>query len=116
MYNVVVDNTGAAMFALMVNPYDPGMTREEKLETWEKWRRRRKLMYFLARRFPRFLKFFYRRTFLSGKHGPVDKWLSSSLSEQVSLFSFFTILRRTYCCQLGINISSLDMTILIIAG
>ncbi|PWA65965.1 alpha/beta-Hydrolases superfamily protein [Artemisia annua] len=73
---------GAAMFAPMVNPFDPGMTKEEKLGTWEKWTRRRKMMYYSARRFPRFLRFFYRRTFLSGKHGPIDKWLSLSLSEQ----------------------------------
>nr|XP_043610238.1 uncharacterized protein LOC122581967 [Erigeron canadensis] len=73
---------GAAMFAPMVNPYDPGMTKEEKLGTWEKWTRRRRFMYFLARRYPRLLRFFYRRTFLSGKHGPIDKWLSLSLLEQ----------------------------------
>lgn len=73
---------GAAMFAPMVNPYDPGMTKEERLGIWEKWTRRRKLMFYLARHFPRFLKFFYRRTFLSGKHGPIDKWLSFSLSEK----------------------------------
>ncbi|KAI7755516.1 hypothetical protein M8C21_031690 [Ambrosia artemisiifolia] len=73
---------GAVMFAPMVNPYDPGLTKEEKSGIWEKWTRKRKLNYFLARRFPRFLRFFYRRTFLSGKHGPIDKWLSLSLSEQ----------------------------------
>ncbi|XP_023744921.1 uncharacterized protein LOC111893078 [Lactuca sativa] len=73
---------GAAMFAPMVNPYDPGMTKEERSGIWEKWTRRRKLMFFFARRFPRFLKFFYRRTFLSGKHGPIDKWLSLSLSDK----------------------------------
>nr|GEW96167.1 alpha/beta hydrolases superfamily protein [Tanacetum cinerariifolium] len=73
---------GAAMIAPMVNPFDPGMTKEEKLGTWDKWTRRRKLLYYLARRFPRFLRPFYRRTLLSGKHGPIDKWLSLSLSEQ----------------------------------
>lgn len=83
----LVDHTGAAMIAPMVNPFDPGMTKEEKLGTWDKWTRRRKLMYYSARRFPRFLRFFYRRTFLSGKHGPIDKWLSLSLAEQVSSFN-----------------------------
>ncbi|KAL8227077.1 hypothetical protein R6Q57_016909 [Mikania cordata] len=73
---------GAVMFAPMVNPYDPGMTKEEKLGIWEKWTRKKKLNYYLARRFPRILRLFYRRTFLSGKHGPVDKWLSISLAEQ----------------------------------
>ncbi|XP_071697576.1 uncharacterized protein [Rutidosis leptorrhynchoides] len=73
---------GGVMFAPMVNPYDPGMTKEEKLGTWEKWTRRRRFMFLLARRFPRFLRFFYRRTFLSGKHGPIDKWLSLSLSDK----------------------------------
>ncbi|KVH90488.1 uncharacterized protein LOC112520841 [Cynara cardunculus var. scolymus] len=73
---------GAALVAPMVNPYDPGMMKEERLGTWEKWMRRRKLMYYLARQFPRFLRFFYRRTFLSGKHGPIEKWLSFSLAGQ----------------------------------
>ncbi|KAJ0952696.1 putative alpha/beta hydrolase-1 [Helianthus annuus] len=73
---------GAVIFAPMVNPYDPGLTKEEKLGIWEKWTRKRKFNYFLARRFPRFLRYFYRRTFLSGKHGPIDKWLSVTLSEQ----------------------------------
>ncbi|XP_076888913.1 uncharacterized protein LOC143539505 [Bidens hawaiensis] len=73
---------GGVMFAPMVNPYDMGLTKEEKFGIWEKWTRKRKLNYYLARRFPRILRFFYRRTFLSGKHGPVDKWLSLSLSER----------------------------------
>lgn len=72
------------MFAPMVNPYDPGMTREEKLGIWEKWTRKRKFNYFLAQRFPGILRFFYRRTFFTGKHGSIDKWLSLSLAEQVS--------------------------------
>lgn len=74
--------SGAAMFAPMVNPYDPGMTKEENSGAWGKWTRRKKLNYYLGRRFPRFLRFFYRRTFLSGRHGPIDKWLSLSLAEQ----------------------------------
>lgn len=73
---------GAAMFAPMVNPYESSLTKEEKLGTWGKWTRRRRLTYFLARRFPRFLSSFYHRTFLSGKHGPIDKWLSLSLSNR----------------------------------
>ncbi|XP_043696153.1 uncharacterized protein LOC122646630 [Telopea speciosissima] len=73
---------GAAMFAPMVNPYESTMTMEERQRTWEKWTSTRKLMYFLARRFPRFLGFFYRRSFLSGKHGQIDKWLSVSLGKR----------------------------------
>ncbi|KAF5727022.1 hypothetical protein HS088_TW22G00708 [Tripterygium wilfordii] len=73
---------GAAMFAPMVNPYDPLMTKGEKHGTWEKWTHRRKFMYFLARRFPRLLAYFYRRSFLSGKHGQIDRWLSLSLGKR----------------------------------
>ncbi|PON35100.1 Alpha/beta hydrolase fold [Trema orientale] len=73
---------GAAMFAPMVNPYDPIMSREERRRTWGKWTRRKKFMYFLARRFPRFLAYFYHRSFLSGKHGQIDKWLSMSLAKR----------------------------------
>ncbi|XP_077239548.1 uncharacterized protein LOC143880430 [Tasmannia lanceolata] len=73
---------GAAMFAPMSNPYDSTMTKEEKYKTWKKWSSRRKLMYFLARRFPSFLPYFYRRSFLSGKHGQIDKWLSLSLGKK----------------------------------
>lgn len=72
------------MFAPMVNPYDSMMTRSERSGTWENWNRRRKFMYFLARRFPRFLVYFYHRSFLSGKHDHVDKWLSLSLGKRVS--------------------------------
>nr|DAD26090.1 TPA_asm: hypothetical protein HUJ06_027558 [Nelumbo nucifera] len=73
---------GAAMFAPMVNPYDSAMSKEERQRTWEKWTFRRKMMYFLARRFPRFLPYFYRQSFLSGKHGQLDKWLSLSLGKK----------------------------------
>ncbi|KAK7312539.1 hypothetical protein VNO77_36468 [Canavalia gladiata] len=73
---------GAAMFAPMVNPYNPLMTKEERRRTWNKWTRKRKFMYFLARRFPRLLAFFYRRSFLSGKHGQIDRWLSLSLGKR----------------------------------
>ncbi|KAI9076152.1 hypothetical protein K1719_041850 [Acacia pycnantha] len=74
--------SGAAMFAPMMNPYDPLMTKEERRKTWGKWNRKRKFMYFLARRFPRLLAFFYQRSFLSGKHGQIDNWLSLSLGER----------------------------------
>ncbi|KAI3935282.1 hypothetical protein MKW92_006361 [Papaver armeniacum] len=73
---------GAAMFAPVVNPYDSSMSKEERYKTWERWTSRRKFMYFLARRFPSFLSYFYRRSFLSGKHGQLDKWLSLSLGEK----------------------------------
>ncbi|KAM1255398.1 hypothetical protein ACFX2F_029835 [Malus domestica] len=73
---------GAAMFAPMVNPYDSFMNREERRRTWEKWTRSRKFMYFLARRFPSFLSYFYHRSFLSGKHGQIDRWLSLSLGKR----------------------------------
>lgn len=72
---------GAAMFAPLVNPYEPTMTKEERSGTWENWTRKRKLMYFLARRFPRFLAYFYHRSFLSGTHGHIDEWLSVSLGK-----------------------------------
>ena len=86
--------TGAAMFAPMVNPYDTIMTKEERRGTWEKWTQKRKFMYILARRLPRFLAYFYHRSFLSGKHGQIDKWLSLSLGKRVSHFiinNFFQI-------------------------
>ncbi|KAJ8751535.1 hypothetical protein K2173_016769 [Erythroxylum novogranatense] len=70
---------GAAIFAPMVNPYDSLMTKEERRGIWEKWTRKRKFMYFLARRFPWFLGHFYRQSFLSGKHEKIDIWLSLSL-------------------------------------
>lgn len=73
---------GAFMVAPMVNPYEPGMSKEERRKTWDKWTLRKKLMYFLAQRFPRFLPYFYRRSFLSGNLGQVDKWLSLSLGKR----------------------------------
>ncbi|GLT46321.1 hypothetical protein SLA2020_200830 [Shorea laevis] len=73
---------GAAMFAPMVNPYDSLMSRTEKYGVWEKWSRKRKFMYFLARRFPKFLTYFYRQSFLSGKHGQIDKWLGLTLGKR----------------------------------
>ncbi|XP_073062901.1 uncharacterized protein [Primulina eburnea] len=74
--------SGAAMFAPLVNPYEQSMTKEEKSRTWENWTRRRRLLYYLARRFPKALGYFYRQTFLSGKHGRIDKWLSVSLGKK----------------------------------
>nr|XP_010937808.1 uncharacterized protein LOC105057064 isoform X1 [Elaeis guineensis] len=73
---------GVAMFAPIVNPYDSSMTKEERKRTWEKWTMKRKLMYVLARRFPSLLPYFYRRSFLSGKQGKLEKWLSLSLGKK----------------------------------
>ncbi|KAL5546212.1 hypothetical protein UlMin_005899 [Ulmus minor] len=73
---------GAALLAPMMNPYEPSMTREERKGTWDNWMSRRKFMYFLARRFPRFLSSYYRGTFLSGNLDRVDKWLSLSLGKK----------------------------------
>ncbi|XP_023007394.1 uncharacterized protein LOC111499904 [Cucurbita maxima] len=73
---------GAAMFAPMVNPYDPSINKEERRRMWEKWSRKRKFMYFLARRFPAILPLFYRNSFLSGKHDQIDKWLALSLGKR----------------------------------
>lgn len=95
-----VNSPGAAMFAPMVNPYDPIMTKEERRRTWNKWTRRRKFMYFLARRFPRLLAFFYQRSFLSGKHGQIDRWLSLSLGNRVR-----EVLLLSFC--LWANLSSI---------
>ncbi|GER55174.1 alpha/beta-Hydrolases superfamily protein [Striga asiatica] len=61
---------GAIMFAPMVNPYEPRLTKEERRRIWGTWTVKRKLMYFLARKFHRLLPYFYRRSFLSGNHGP----------------------------------------------
>uniref|UniRef100_A0A6N2LQ65 AB hydrolase-1 domain-containing protein n=1 Tax=Salix viminalis TaxID=40686 RepID=A0A6N2LQ65_SALVM len=70
---------GAGMFAPMINPYEPSMTKEEMRRTWNQWSSRKKLLYFLARKFPKFLAYFYHRSFLSGNHGQIDKWMSQSL-------------------------------------
>ncbi|GMN63990.1 hypothetical protein TIFTF001_033063 [Ficus carica] len=73
---------GAALFAPMMNPYEPGITKEEMTRTWENWLPRRKFMYFLARRFPSLLSSFYHRSFLSGKLDRIDRWLSFSLGKK----------------------------------
>ncbi|KAG7549299.1 Alpha/beta hydrolase fold-1 [Arabidopsis thaliana x Arabidopsis arenosa] len=74
---------GAAMVAPVINPYTPSMAKEEMVKTWEQWLTKRKFMYFLARRFPILLPFFYRRSFLSGKLDQLDQWMSLSLGEKV---------------------------------
>ncbi|KAK7345599.1 hypothetical protein VNO77_16205 [Canavalia gladiata] len=76
---------GAALLAPMTNPYDPRMTKEETKRTWEKWLRRRKMMFSLARRFPKLLTFFYRKSFLPETHDQIDKLLSLSLGKKDKL-------------------------------
>lgn len=83
LFFVLTESAGAAMFAPMINPYEPSMTKEEMRRTWKEWLPRRKFMYFLARRFPKLLSFSYRQSFLSGKHGCIDKWMSLSLKKKV---------------------------------
>lgn len=73
---------GAAMVAPLINPYESSMNKEERSQIWDTWTKKRRLMYYLARRFPKFLPRFYSRSFLSGKHGPIDKWLSVSLGDK----------------------------------
>ncbi|KAK3147576.1 hypothetical protein QOZ80_3BG0284080 [Eleusine coracana subsp. coracana] len=73
---------GAAMFAPIANPYDSKMTKDERRKTWESWSTKRKLMHILARRFPSLLPLFYRRSFLSGKQGQPESWLSLSLGKK----------------------------------
>lgn len=73
---------GAAMLASLVNPYDSSMTKQEMSRTWENWNRRRRLLFYLARRFPKFLSYFYHQTFLSGKHGQIQNWLSLTLGKK----------------------------------
>ncbi|KAF7818585.1 Alpha/Beta hydrolase fold [Senna tora] len=73
---------GAAMLAPMINPFDPRMTKDEMKRTWEKWLPRRKFMFSLARRIPKFLSYFYRKSFLSGKHDKIDRQLSFSLGKK----------------------------------
>ncbi|KAH6810422.1 alpha/beta-Hydrolases superfamily protein [Perilla frutescens var. frutescens] len=73
---------GAIMVAPMVNPYEPRLTKEESRRIWGKWTVKKKLMYFLARKFPRLLPYFYRRSFLSGNLDQIDTWLSVSLGKR----------------------------------
>ncbi|GAB2272364.1 hypothetical protein Dimus_007189 [Dionaea muscipula] len=73
---------GVAMFAPMVNPYDPSMTKEETSKIWGVCGRKRRLMFFLAKRFPSFLSYLYRGSFLSGSHSQFEKFMSVSLVEK----------------------------------
>lgn len=73
---------GAFIVAPLINPYEPGMNKVEKYRTWEKWTSKRKFMYFLTRKFPAFLPYFYHRSFLSGNLDQIDKWLSMSLGKR----------------------------------
>ncbi|XP_062210879.1 uncharacterized protein LOC133912248 [Phragmites australis] len=73
---------GVAMFAPMTNPYDSRMSKDERRKTWDSWSTKRKLMHILARRFPSLLPLFYHRSFLSGKQGQPESWLSLSLGKK----------------------------------
>ncbi|KAG6415097.1 hypothetical protein SASPL_122499 [Salvia splendens] len=73
---------GAIILAPMVNPYDPRLSKAEIRRIWGKWTLKRRLMYTLARKFPRLLPYFYRRSFLSGNHGELDTLLSVSLGKR----------------------------------
>jgi hypothetical protein len=87
----IVLNPGAAMFAPMANPYDSKMTKDERHKTWDSWSTKRKLMHILARRFPSLLPLFYRRSFLSGKQGQADSWLSLSLGKKVCQYHCYVL-------------------------
>ncbi|KAK1373628.1 AB hydrolase-1 domain-containing protein [Heracleum sosnowskyi] len=77
---------GVFMVSPMISPYEPGMTKEERHRTWNNWSLRRKFMYFLGRRFPRFLSYFYRKSSLSANVTQTDKWLSLSLGKRDKAF------------------------------
>lgn len=77
---------GAFMVAPLLNPYEPSMNKVEKRRTWDKWTLKRKIMYYIARKFPVFLPHFYRRSFLSGNLDQIDKWLSMSLGKRDKVF------------------------------
>lgn len=72
------------MVAPMVNPYETRLIKEERRMIWGKFTTRKRIMYFVARRFPKLLAYFYYRSFLSGNHGRLEKWLSLSLGKRVS--------------------------------
>lgn len=88
------------MVAPMVNPYESRMTKEERRRIWGKWTIKKKLSYQLARKFPRLLPYFYRKSFLSGKHGQIDKWLSLSLGSRVSRIDWKQNI-AVHLCMLG---------------
>jgi hypothetical protein len=77
------------MFAPMANPYDSKMSKDEKRKIWDRWSTKRKLMHILARRFPSLLRLFYHRSFLSGKQGQPESWLSVSLGKKVCCYRCF---------------------------
>lgn len=109
---MLVRPAGAAMFAPMTNPYEPSMTKEEMKRTWEGWLPRRKLMYFLSRRLPKLLSYFYRRSFLSGKHGRIDKWMSLSLERKVirtpPKLIFFHVILLSFSFSYWANLLHID--------
>lgn len=72
------------MVAPMVNPYETRLIKEERRMIWGKFTAKRRITYFFARRFPKLLAYFYNRSFLSGNHGRLEKWLSLSLGKRVS--------------------------------
>ena len=82
---ILPEISGAVMLAPMINPYEPGMLKDEMKRTWGKWLPRRKFMYFLAHRFPKLLSFFYQKSFLPEKHDRIDKQLSFSVGKKVSV-------------------------------
>lgn len=71
------------MVAPMINPYEPKLNKAEKGAIWGKWTSKRRMLYLLARKFPKLLPYFYRRSFLSGKHDRIETWLSFSPGEKV---------------------------------
>ncbi|XP_057782703.1 uncharacterized protein LOC131000692 [Salvia miltiorrhiza] len=73
---------GAIMVAPMINPYELRLSKDERRMIWGKWATRKRIMYLVARKFPRLLVYFYRRSFLSGDHGRLDKWLLLSLGKK----------------------------------
>ncbi|KAL1313641.1 hypothetical protein HN51_040236 [Arachis hypogaea] len=73
---------GAVMLAPMINPYEPGMVKDEMKRTWVKWLPKRKFMYILAHRFPKLLSFFYKKNFLPENHDQIDKQLYYSLGKK----------------------------------
>lgn len=74
---------GAIMVAPMVNPYEPRLNKDERRRIWGNFAVKKRLMLFLARKFPKLLPFFYHRSFLSGNHpGQIDTWLSFSLGKK----------------------------------
>lgn len=101
---ILAKSTGAAVVAPMINPYEPSMTKEEMRSIWGESLPRRKLMYYLARRLPKLLSFFYRQSFLSGKHGRIEKLMSVSLGRRVSqLLSFCVNLKNFLCLNCHIS-------------